>query len=556
MCFRTDEDEVIMSMSEPVPSGGVPEEPTLKRHGSGGSLCSDAELPHHEAQQANTKLEHMCLLDIFTTAHATRNTGIVCTIGPASQDVERLVKLIDAGMCIARLNFSHGEHEYHLKTIENVRKASSMVPDKHIAIALDTKGPEIRTGLLKGGGTAEVELKAGAVLTLTTDEAHRNEGDQECIFVDYPNITKILDVNDLVYVDDGLISLKVVQKTEKTLKTVIQNGGMLGSKKGVNLPEARVDLPALSAKDKLDLDFGVKNGVDMVFASFIRKASDVEQVRKHLGPAGKHIKIVSKIENKEGVQNFDQILQACDGIMVARGDLGIEIPAEKVFLAQKMMIGRCNRIGKPVIVATQMLESMVSKPRPTRAETSDVANAVLDGADCVMLSGETAKGKYPVETVCMMARICLEAEAAKFHRVVFDELRTLTPKPTETSLTTAIASVDAAFAQAAAAIICLTTTGKTAFMLARYRPHCPIIAITRDAQVARICHLYRGIHPLVYKDPPNRKDWTDDMEKRFLFGTSWGKNKGFIQHGSTIIVLSGWKPGPAHTNTIRIFQVD
>ena len=221
-----------------------------------------------------------------------------------------------------------------------------------------------------------------------------------------------------------------------------------------------------------------------------------------------------------------------------------------------MMIGRCNRLGKPVIVATQMLESMVSKPRPTRAETSDVANAVLDGADCVMLSGETAKGKYPEKTVEMMHKICCESEAAMFHRVVFDELRLLTPKPTETLLTTAIAAVDAAFSQNAAAIMCLTTTGRTAFMLARYRPRCPIIAITRDRSAARLCHLHRGIHPLFYQDLPTRKDWADDMEKRFLYGADWGKSMGFIQKGSSIVVLSGWKPGPANTNTIRIFQVD
>jgi pyruvate kinase len=292
----------------------------------------------------------------------------------------------------------------------------------------------------------------------------------------------------------------------------------------------------------------------MVFASFIRKASDVEEVRRFLGDKGKHIRIVSKIESEEGVKNFDEVMRASDGIMVARGDLGIEIPPEKVFIAQKMMIARCNRAGKPVIVATQMLESMVEKPRPTRAEASDVANAVLDGADCVMLSGETAKGAYPVEAVTIMSKIALEAEAALFHRNRFDELRRLTPKPTTTVQTTAIAAVDASFAQNAAAIITLTTTGRTAFVLSQFRPRCPIIAVTRTARTARICHLYRGVHPLLY-DTEVQGNWFEDVDQRLIAGMDKGRRAGYISKGSTIVFLSGWRPGPSNINTIRIFQV-
>jgi pyruvate kinase len=450
------------------------------------SSQGEIDMPHFRAQLAGTHLEHLCLLDMSSRPHSLRNTGIICTIGPASQSVDVMVKLIEAGMCIARLNFSHGEHDYHLKTIQNVRQANDLVKDKCTAIALDTKGPEIRTGLLKGGGSAEVKLQTGNNITLSIDEKYQDCGDENIIYVDYKNIVKVLEPGDIIYVDDGLMSLKVSSKNDTSLITVVQNGGMLGSRKGVNLPGKVVDLPALSDKDKKDLEFGVRNGVDMVFASFIRKAQDVHDVRAQLGEKGTNIRIISKIENQEGLENFNEIMEASDGIMVARGDLGIEIPAEKVFLAQKMMVGRCNANGKPVIVATQMLESMISKPRPTRAETSDVANAVLDGADCVMLSGETAKGKYPVATVKIMDKICCEAEAAMFHRVVFDELRQLTSKPTETMITTAIAAVDASFSQNAAAIVCLTTTGRTAFNLARYRPRCPIIAVTRDKGVARL----------------------------------------------------------------------
>ncbi|KAL5469410.1 hypothetical protein EMCRGX_G030662 [Ephydatia muelleri] len=512
--------------------------------------------PVIDTQLANTHLEMLCELNIFTPTHAVRNTGIICTIGPSCQDVDTLEKLIRSGMCIARLNFSHGTHQYHAQSIASIREAVSRVPDKCVAIALDIQGLKIRTGLLKGGGNAEVELFTGNILDLSIDEKYMEIGDEHCVYVDYPSIVECMNIGDSVYIDDGLMSAKVVEKGPTHVRTVIQNGGLLGSRKGINLPGKLINLPAMSEKDKEDFKFGCEQGVDMIFASFVRKAADIEEMRKELGEEGKDILIVSKIENEEGMRNFDEILRASDGIMVARGDLGIEIPVEKVFLAQKMMVSRCNRAGKPVIVATQMLESMVYKPRPTRAEASDVANAVLDGADCVMLSGETAKGKYPVEVVNLMHKVCLEAEAAMFHRVVFEEIRRLTPKPTNTATTAAIAAVDASFQQNAAAIVTLTTTGRTAFILAKYRPRCPIIAVTRDPRTARICHLHRSIHPVVYADPLDVNDWTNDMERRFAAAIAKGKRDGYIRKGSTIVVLSGWKPGPTNTNTIRICQVE
>jgi pyruvate kinase len=292
----------------------------------------------------------------------------------------------------------------------------------------------------------------------------------------------------------------------------------------------------------------------MIFASFIRNADGVKTIRKVLGEKGKHIKIISKIENQEGVDNADEIIEASDGVMVARGDLGIEIPAEKVFLAQKMLISKCNRVGKAVICATQMLESMVHKPRPTRAEGSDVANAVLDGADCVMLSGETAKGEYPIESLKIMHYICKEAESAVFYTKFVEELIRTTPRPTDPAETMAIAATTAASSCYASAIILLTTTGRSAELCSRFKPSVPIIAISRNDRTARQLHLYRGVFPLYYSKMEREPDWPTDIDARINYGMDIGKERGFIHSGDHIVIITGWRQGAGATNTIRLIR--
>nr|XP_045614197.1 pyruvate kinase PKM-like [Procambarus clarkii] len=450
-----------------------------------------------EAANAYSQVDHMCALDIDSRPFSQRLSGIICTIGPVSRSVEMLEQMMEA-------------------------------------------------------------LKTGGEVKLTTDKEWYEKCSVDVVYLDYVNITKVVKPKNRIFVDDGLISLVAKEIGSDYIVCEIENGGMLGSKKGVNLPGVPVDLPAVSEKDRGDLLLGVKMGVDMVFASFIRDAAGVREIRNVLGDEGKNIKIISKIENHQGCKNIDSIIEEGDGIMIARGDLGIEIPAEKVFIAQKQMLAKCNKVGKPVICATQMLESMVKKPRPTRAEVSDVGNAIMDGADCVMLSGETAKGDYPLVCVRTMANIAREAEAALWHKQLFIELSQQVSLPTDSTHTTAIAAVEASFKAMASAIIVITTTGRSSHLVSKYRPRCPIMAVTRFPQVARQCHLYRGIIPVHYteeEDADHLQDWMDDVNARVDYAVGYGKERGFIKTGDPVVVVTGWQKGAGFTNTMRVLYV-
>jgi len=433
-------------------------------------------------------------------------TKIVCTIGPITQFPEKLKGLYDAGMRCARMNFSHGNHEYHAQTIQNVRTMCSENGSVPCAIMLDTKGPEIRSGKLVDG--KEIKVEQGKTLTLKyfpdDPQGLTNKGCPEWISQDYAELHKVLAVGKAVAIDDGLLSLTVEAINGTDVLCRVNNTVMLGETKGINLPGTSVTLPAITEKDKSDLIFGVQQGVDLIAASFVRKADDVRDIRKVLGLPGRNIMIFSKIESEEGVENFDEILEVSDGIMVARGDLGIEIPLQQVYVVQKMIIDKCNKAGKPVITATQMLESMVVNPRPTRAEVTDVATAVAQGTDCVMLSGETAKGMWPKECVQMMADICRTAESSLNYSDEYMRMRTYTMeapgfKARGNAVQESVASsvVKTALDVDADMLMVLSHTGATARAVSKYKPHMPCICITPSDQAARQLCLSRGMFPRI-----------------------------------------------------------
>jgi pyruvate kinase len=457
-------------------------------------------------------------------------TKIICTLGPSTQSVETIKKLLLAGMNVARLNFSHGSHEYHAQTIANVRKACAEL-DMVCAIMLDTKGPEIRTGKLK---EACVELKSGQTLHLVLDDPSLL-GDAERVYVDFDKLATCTKPGDRIKIDDGLIVTEVVTVTPGKLVVVtVINGGALGSTKGVNLPGCKVDIDSPTPKDVADLTFGVEQDVDFVALSFTRHDKDVQAAREVMGEKGAGIKIVCKIENREGLDNFDGILDVCDGVMVARGDLGVEIPLQQVIVTQKILVAKCNARGVPVIVATQMLESMISNPRPTRAETTDVANAVFDGADCVMLSGETAKGDYPVEAVQVMARICKTSEFAQDYHSMYENIVLKTPKPLSDAEALSSSAVKLCADTEACAILVPTVTGQTATIVSKYCPSVPIIAVTDNLKTAASTMIHSAITPFITTDHTTN-------EELVMSAMHFAHSRGWAKAGDKFIVVHGVK---------------
>jgi pyruvate kinase len=471
-----------------------------------------------------------------------RKTKIVCTIGPASESVEKLTQLIESGMNVARLNFSHGDHEEHGQRIKNIREAASKT-GKTVAILLDTKGPEIRTNNMAGGA---IELVAGNNVTVSMVEV---EGTVDKFSITYPGLIEDVHVGSRILLDDGLIGLEVtgVDKSNQEIHTKILNSGTLKNKKGVNVPGVSVNLPGITEKDANDIRFGIEQGIDFIAASFVRRASDVLEIRQLLeANQATHIQIIPKIENQEGVDNIDEILEISDGLMVARGDLGVEIPAEEVPLVQKMLIKKCNKEGKPVITATQMLDSMQRNPRPTRAEASDVANAIFDGTDAIMLSGETAAGSYPVEAVQTMHNIASRAEEALDHR----EILSARSKDNDHNITDAIGQSVAhtALNLEVNAIITPTESGHTARMISKYRPKAPIIAVTANETTKRRLALAWGVYPQMGRVSKTTDEMLDVAVEESV-------NSGHVKHGDLVVITAGVPVGEAGTTNLMKIHV-
>ncbi|GAA0333231.1 pyruvate kinase [Bacillus carboniphilus] len=470
-----------------------------------------------------------------------RKTKIVCTIGPASESVEMLTKLIDAGMNVARLNFSHGDHQEHGQRIQNIREAVKAT-GKKVAILLDTKGPEIRTHNMQGGA---IELKTGETTIVSMTEV---EGTPEKFSVTYTGLIEDVHIGSKILLDDGLIGLEVIKidLDAKEIHTKVLNNGTLKNKKGVNVPGVSVNLPGITEKDASDIIFGIEQGVDFIAASFVRRASDVLEIRQLLEEKNANIHIIPKIENQEGVDNIDEILEVSDGLMVARGDLGVEIPAEEVPLVQKELIRKCNAQAKPVITATQMLDSMQRNPRPTRAEASDVANAIFDGTDAIMLSGETAAGQYPVEAVQTMHNIASRTEQALSHK----EILSNRSKETGHTITDAIGQSVAhtALNLDVNAIVTPTESGHTARMISKYRPKSPIVAVTHSEDVARKLSLVWGVHSELGK----KAKTTDEM---LSVAVEESLNSGIVKHGDLVVITAGVPVGEAGTTNIMKIHI-
>ncbi|MFD0958997.1 pyruvate kinase [Paenibacillus chungangensis] len=470
------------------------------------------------------------------------HTKMVCTMGPSTHSISILKEMIKEGMHVARLNMAHGELNDHSGRIAMIRQAASEVSSV-VAVMMDIKGPEIRIGTLEEGSYA---LNNGDLIKLVTDDI---VGNGECVSVNYKDLPKVVKQGSRILLDDGLIELSVELVTDTEVTCHVVNGGLLKPRKGVNLPGIRTTLPGVTERDEKHIAFGVEQGVDMIAVSFVRRAEDVLQVRQLLEEAGaSHISIISKIENEEGVDNLDAIIEASDGIMVARGDLGVEIPAEDVPMIQKSMIDKCNQAGKPVIVATQMLDSMQVNPRPTRAEVSDVANAVLQGADAIMLSGETAAGNYPLESVRMMRQIAERAESTIHYN---DQFRVQMNLPSS-SATEAIsqAAVSASLQLDAAAILTPTESGFSARMVSKYRPKAPIIAISAHDYVLKRLSLIRSVIPV-------KGEATASTDEMFQSAIRNASRTNLLQKGDYAVITAGVPSGRSGaTNLIRIVEVE
>lgn len=474
---------------------------------------------------------------------ARRRTKIVCTIGPSCNTQEKIEELLLHGMNVARVNFSHGTHSDHAQVIKNIRKAAKKYKYS-IPVLMDLQGPKIRVGQMKDGGQ---ELETGSSVKITAEEV---EGTNEIIPIDYKSLIHEAEPGNSILLDDGLLEFKVTEKYPDSLQAKVVTGGVLKSRKGVNLPNVRISIPSLTEKDLKDLEFGLTQDVDYVALSFVRTAKDVRDIISRVRAAGSQAGIIAKIEKPEALDVIDEIIEEADGIMVARGDLGIEIPTEQVPVVQKMIIEKCRMAGKPVITATQMLDSMISNPRPTRAESSDVANAVLDGTDAVMLSGETAAGAYPMEAVNVMDRICRSIEDNRPQLYNSLEYRKPEWKEKQVIESLAYSCVTIADNVEAKTISTITHSGNTARRIAKFRPKVPIVAFTENQKVRRQLNLIWGVYSV-------RMDELFDTDQSVKMMEDYLKDNGMVRQGDRIIVATGMPIAKrGRTNMIKVSTIE
>lgn len=468
-----------------------------------------------------------------------RKTKIICTLGPSTDDPDILYSFVEKGMDVARFNFSHGDYEDHFRRIQMVREAAKKLK-KEVALMLDTKGPEIRVGKFK---TGSVHLNKGQKFILTAEEI---DGDNERVTLTYPDMVNKVKKDNVIVLSDGLISLLVEGTDDKNIYTTVMNNGILKDHKRVAVPGIFLDMQFLSEKDINDIKFGVEHEMDFIAASFVQNAANILEIRKVLEENNSNIDIIAKIENKFGIENIDEILKAADGIMVARGDMGIEIPNEDVPLIQKELIKKANKVGKPVITATQMLESMINNPHPTRAEASDVANAILDGTDAIMLSGETAAGNYPLEAMEMMARIAVKTETSLDYKTIFLS-KGLNQKTTTDAISHA--TVQISHELDAAAIISITQSGYTAKMVSKYRPNAFIIGVSSNIKMVRKMKLIWGVYPIICSR-------TNNIEEMVLEAISRSSATKLINEGDLTVITAGVPIGATGTtNMVRVHVV-
>ncbi|CAB3239430.1 unnamed protein product [Arctia plantaginis] len=516
------------------------------------------EMPGQQlgASFAKTPLDHLLNLTINTPAPCQRLTGIMAAIGRATYNVETLEKMMEAGMNIAFLNMSFGSRDEHVEAIKMIRQAatnySTTVGKLYpLAIAIRLTGRKIRTGRIADSYGEEVELITGDTVRLTTDETYKDRCSTYTVYIDFMYLAEQLKKGDYILLDNEKISLKVDVISATTLTCNIERGGHLGSYKDVFIPNVALNMPDYSEKDVLDITMAIDNQVDIIIASFVNNAGNITELRNLLGNQGKKISIIANIQTIEGYRNFDEILEVAQGILITRQELGSDISPKKLVIAQKNMIARANKANIPVCISAHVLSSMTHQKIPLRAELLDISNCVLDGADCLVLGPETAIGSYPVEAVLSMAGTCKEAEACIWSKQIFMDFVDKTPVPCNQTTCTAMAGVLAAQRCIAAAIIVITSTGKTAEIVAKYKPRCPIITVTRYPPVARRLHLFKGVVPLVYEDPPEGV-WANDLENRISFGVKWAMEKAFIRIGDPIVIICGWRPGTGFTNTMKV----